>query len=120
MGKWEQVNVGESGTNEWLVLMRDLRTGRVLHKLPTGVATVKEWIGAGPTTEIVGNAAGTVAWIARVEDEHGPRGYEVHVADRGGARLLATGSNIAPSSLGLAGDTLYWMQGGVAMSASVH
>ncbi len=118
--EWEHINTVEPGKNEWMVLVRDLRTGRVLHELPTGMATVRGWTGVGPTTEIVVNAAGSVAWIAAMEGEHGPDGYEVHVADRAGARLLATGLNIAPGSLALAGSTLYWMQGGVAMSASVH
>lgn len=107
---------GQPERNEWIVLVRDLRTGRILHKLPTGTATVREWTGVGPTTEIAVNPDGAVAWIARVVDEQGQHGYEVHAADKTGTRLLASGTNIAPNSLALAGHTLYWTQGGVARS----
>jgi hypothetical protein len=121
---WEETETigpqGPSQEQEWLVLVRNLRTGRVLHKLPTGVSTVKEWTGVGPTTQIVLTSAGAVAWIARVEDEQGEHGYEVHAADNSGTRVLATGSNIAAKSLALAGSTLYWTQGGAAMAAPVQ
>ena len=108
---------GELGRDEWTIIVRNLRTGRILHKLPTGAAIVREWTGVGPTTEIVVSASGDVAWIARVADAQGLHGYEVHVADKAGSRLLATGSNIAPNSLALAGNTLYWTQGGQPSSA---
>lgn len=98
-----------------------LKTGRMLHKLPTGTATVSEWIGVGPTAEILVNASGAVAWIARVEDEQGtPQGYEAHEADKSGAQTLATGTEIAPNSLALAGSTLYSTQGGKPASAALN
>jgi hypothetical protein len=103
--------MGQPEQEEWIVFVRDLRTGRVLHMLPTGTATVKGWKGVGPTTQIVVSAAGAVAWIARVVDEQGrQQGYEVHAADKAGSRLLATGANIEPNSLALVGNTLYWTQ----------
>jgi hypothetical protein len=43
--------------------------------------------------------------------------YEVRAQDRQGVRLLAPGTDIAPGSLALANDTLYWTQGGQPVSA---
>jgi hypothetical protein len=114
--KWSNTGMGQPKQKEWVVFVRDLRTGRILNKLPTGTATVKEWTGVGPTSEIVVDSRGDVAWIARVADEEGLHGYEVHVADRSGARTLATGVDIAPKSLAIAGTTLYWTQGGTPAS----
>lgn len=116
--EWISIGMGEDKRLEWIVLVRDLRTGRILHKLPTGTTTVKERLGVGPATQIVVSADGAVAWIAHVvvqEAQHGS--YQLYVADKTGTRLLASGTNIAPNSLALAGHTLYWTQGGVAMSA---
>ncbi len=123
MVAWEESTtrgMGEPKEREWLVFVRDLRNGRVLHMLPTGTATVKGWKGVGPTTQIVVNAAGAVAWIAGVVDEQGEHGYEVHAADKAGSRLLATSSNIEPDSLALVGNTLYWTQEGKPYSATLN
>jgi hypothetical protein len=118
--EWEHTGVEGSERNEWVVLVRDLRSGRMLQKSPTGIARVRGWTGVGPTTDIVVGADGATAWIVRVMTEQGEQGYEVHAVDKTGARVLATGSSIAPNSLALAGGTLYWTQGGVAMSASLQ
>jgi hypothetical protein len=54
----------------WRVLVRDLRTGRLLHNEPTGMSTnpaYKERVGIGPTTSIVvtSNLAGSVLYWTR-------------------------------------------------------
>ncbi len=103
---------------EWVVV-RSLRTGRILHRVPTGISegTGSENAGAGSLTTMVVKGDGAVAWIV----ENGARNYEVHALNKTGSpRLLASGTNIAPSSLALAGSTLYWIQGGQAFSALLH
>ena len=102
----------------WLVMVRDLRTGRVIRRLPTGSANPHEPL-------LVGNGQRTVA-IAREERRLGcldqriqlySAEYEVHAVDRSGSRVLSAGADIDPHSLALAGSTLYWIQAGKPMSA---
>lgn len=107
------------GRAEWVIFVRDLRTGRVLHKVPTGTSTVKGWVGVGPIDALVVKSDGAVAWIASLVGE-GQHGYEVHAVDKTGSRLVASGTSIDPRSLALAGSTLYWTQGGVPMSAPLQ
>jgi len=108
--------LGES-KSRWLVIVFDLRTGRVLHNVPTG--TLKSprpgLFGAGETTAIVVKPDGAVAWI--VETGFKPKEYEVHALDKSGGRVLAVGTDIVPKSLALAGNILYWAQGGKPFSA---
>jgi hypothetical protein len=79
-----------------------------------------------------------VAWVAedyeRSSRVHGGTEapfFDVYASDRTGTRLLASGTNVDPSSLALsagsfgvggllratAGSTLYWTQGGKSESA---
>jgi hypothetical protein len=99
----------ESGT--FLVIVRDLRNGRVLHQAPTGVPFPPDPLvtGNGPISSISLKADGSVAWIT-VDSVGEATHYEVHALDKTGNRLLATGTDIDPHSLALAGSTLYWTQ----------
>jgi hypothetical protein len=110
-----------AGFQEWKVVVENLRTGRVLHKVPTGTSSPGA-VGIGPVVSLVVKSDGAVAWI--VENEiparHVPAEYEVHAVDKTGNRLLASGSDIDPHSLALAGSTLYWTQGGKPMSAPLN
>jgi hypothetical protein len=110
---------GGEDANTYLVVVRNLRTGRVMHKLPTGtpVTPRPSWVGIGPTTALVVKGDGAVAWI--VETGY-PTEYQVHAVDKTGSRVLASGADIDPSSLALAGHTLYWTQGGQPFSASLN
>jgi hypothetical protein len=108
---------GEVFQSEWYVFVLDLRSGRVLHKVPTGESRHPRpgAVGAGEATAIVVKNDGAVAWINdTVQNENR---FEVHALDATGERVLAVGSNIAPNSLALAGSTLYWTQGGKPASA---
>ena len=111
---------GEESVEEWHVVVRNLQTGSVLHKTPTG-ANEKDhpkFVGDGPTTAIVVKADGAVAWITdTVQSENR---YQVHALDNTGERTLTVGSNINPNSLALAGSTLYWTQGGKSESAVLN
>ncbi len=97
--------------------MRDLRTGRVVHEVPTGDNPYREDLGIGRATDVVVKTDGAVAWIA--EGKHGKEYgvYQVHALDSSGERTLAVGPEIDPGSLALAGSTLYWTQGGKPFSA---
>ncbi len=105
--------------SEWHVVVVNLRTGRVLHKVPTGKASppAPGVIGAGETSAIVVKADGAVAWIT---NDFAKSTFEVHAVDKTGERVLAVGSNIAPTSLALAGNTLYWTEGGKPFSAMLN
>jgi len=109
---------GQPIVAEWYVIVQNLRTGKLLHKVPTGMARKgapgDKIVGIGFTTTIVVKSDGAVAWIAGNEQN-----YEVHALDKTGARLLASG-NIDPKSLALAGSTLYWTEAGKPASATLN
>jgi hypothetical protein len=116
---YEHADIRET-VKQWLVVVRDLRSGRFLRRLPTGTALKPEpsVAGIGPITSLAVKSDGAVAWIVQTDEENGS--YQVHAVDRSGARLLATGTDVAPASLALAGSTLYWTQRGRPFSASLN
>jgi len=111
---------GEQVSSIWRVVVRNLENGRVLHSVPTGVPSPPNpnLVGDGPTTMIVVKSDGAVAWITDTAQEVGR--YQVHTVDLSGTHLRAEGSDIVPSSLALAGDLLYWTQGGNAFSVPLN
>jgi hypothetical protein len=111
---------GEEVPEEWHVVVRNLKTGRVLRRLPTGVAPRPKWVGNGWTNSIVVKGNGSVAWVVHLIDEAGPREYEVRAFDTTGERVLAKGAHIDPGSLALARSTLYWTQDGKSQSAALR
>jgi len=148
--QWVSNSNGVSGgipSYSWFVVVRDLRTDRVLRKVPTGTPLRAEQgeVGVGRVQSMVVKRDGVVAWIAadnqRSPGERlvtppcellptgasicpGPRAkppfissYDVYASGRRGTRLLASGTDVAPHSLKLAASTLYWTQGGTPMSA---
>jgi hypothetical protein len=102
-----------------VVVVRNLRTGRVLRKLPTGTRSPPS---AGPPLALVVKGDGAVAWIAQTRGatSHSVNEFEVYAAEAAGSRLLASGAEIDPSSLALVGSTLYWMQAGRAVSTVLN
>jgi hypothetical protein len=104
---------GFSSNEIWV---RNLRTGKLIHRMPNGSPAEPGDIGLGETTAIVVKSDGSVAWIVRTSD-----GPQVRSADKTGEHLLAAASPaIDPNSLALAGSTLYWLQGGKPMSATLN
>lgn len=106
---------GGGARAEWLIVVRDLRSGKTLRRVPTGTPPAGfRQIGAGVASDVVVKSDGAVAWLTSAAPF--PK-MEVHVSGRGGTRLLASGNEIQPNSLALAGNTLYWTEGGVPRSA---
>jgi hypothetical protein len=105
------------------VAVEDLRTGATLRDEPTGKAKSPGGepeleFGIGHTATIVVKTNGSVAWILETSAQEDR--YQVHAADTTGSRLVASGPDIDPSSLALAGSTLYWTQGGKPSSATLN
>lgn len=118
---YEQVRTPCDPNCVWRVLVRDLRSGRLLRDEPTGTSTnpaYEERVGIGPSTSIAVKGNGSVAWIVNAGEAEG--GYQLHAADTTGSRVLASGANIDPKSLALAGSTLYWTQAGEPFSAPLN
>jgi hypothetical protein len=107
-------------SGKFIVLVRNLSTGRIVHKVPTGtpLQPTPGYVGVGETTAIVVKSDGAVAWIT--EDWLGESGYQVHALDSTGSRVLASNRDIEPHALGLRGSELYWVQGGKRMSAVLN
>ncbi len=107
---------------KWGVVVKDLRTGATLHHEPTGKylhsGEPELEFGIGPTTGIVLDRDGSVAWIVEASAPEGR--YQVHIADTTGARLVAQGPDIDPASLALAGKVIYWTQGGEPHTAALN
>ncbi|MGO9762758.1 MAG: hypothetical protein ACLP1Q_16010 [Solirubrobacteraceae bacterium] len=123
-----EVAGGGPGGSYAYVVVSDLATGKVVHREPTGTPAHPEpprtengltvhRVGIGPATAIVVKSDGAVAWIVQTPREDGS--YQVHAVDKTGSRLLASGPDIDPSSLALAGSTLYWTEDGKPMSATL-
>jgi hypothetical protein len=103
----------------WWVVVRNLRNGHVLHRIPTGTPIKPEplSVGIGLAVTIVVKSDGSVAWIVETGQEEGR--YQVHTVDKSGSHILASNPDIDPTSLALAGSTLYWTQGGQPESATL-
>jgi hypothetical protein len=111
-------------TRNLLLVVRDLRNGRILHRVTTnqeGERSPFVFTANRPTGTFVIKRDGAVAWTdkAATAGASGVPNYEVHALDKSGTRLLAVGADIDPKSLALAGSTLYWTQSGKPMSATL-
>ncbi len=123
---------GDCFCGEWLVVVRNLLTGRVLVSNPTGDSkltratsnyTVPEpgdYVGVGPALDVAVKSDGAVAWLVANQISRKPTEYEVHVVDRLGSRVVAVDPRIDESSLAIAGNTLYWTQGGKPASTRIQ
>jgi hypothetical protein len=105
------------------IVVRNLRNGRVLHRLATGTGNSplerkRGDVGIGGATRIVVKGDGAVAWIVAVSGL--VTEYQVHAVDSTGSHVLATGPSIEPKSLRLTGSVLHWTQGGTRLLATLH
>jgi hypothetical protein len=128
MAAYEAGSGGPAGAS-WLVLVRNLSTGKVVHRVPSGTPAHPEpvrtehglavsYVGIGQLESLVVKGDGAVAWIVETSKENGT--YQVHILDKTGGRVVAEGPEVEPRSLALAGSTLYWLQGGKPMSATLN
>ncbi len=129
---YEKLYIGgyESERAEWRVTVLNLRNGRILHRASTGepLAPLPEYVGVGQVVSLVLKSNGSVAWIADDYQRSRPFGvsglevpyFDVYELDRTGTRLLASGADIDPHSLVLAGSIVYWTQGGKSFSAPLN
>ena len=129
----EDTKYGPCYCSSWTVIVRNLRTGHFVHRIPTGPhhgnSAEDNYVGVGPTFSIVAKSDGAVAWIAENRitwlerfrtGQKEPSSYEVHVDDHAGVRVLAAGRDVGPRSLTLAGSTLHWTQAGKRFSARLN
>jgi hypothetical protein len=111
----------------WVVVVRDLRTGRVVRRVPTDPNRSSTTVVAGPLVALVVKSDGAAAWIVESHEEPstsanhfmGTREYIVMAVDKTGTRQLAVGKDIDPKSLALVGGTLYWIQSGIPYLAAL-
>ncbi len=108
-----------------LIVVSDIRTGRVMRKLHTGGPPRSHpcWICDGVAVALVLKEDGSLAWLT--EDGRFDYSTELHAADRNGSRILAygtkfEGTEIDDRSLVVDKSTLHWMQGGRPMSAPLN
>lgn len=100
--------VGET-SSYWHVIVRNLRTGRVVHRANSTGSFVEY---------MVVKSDGAVAWI--VDTSFLPEEHAVVAVDKIGTRTLASGPGIAPSSLTLTGNMLSWTESGRTASAVLN
>ncbi len=110
----------------WIVV-RDLRNGRLLHRVPTGYPLVPrpKFVGVGNASFIAVARDGSVAWIVQ-DYERGNallpppnRYFEVYALDTHGERLLASGPDIK-HYLRIMRHTVTWINGGKRESAPLR
>lgn len=115
---------GDCRCSAWKVVVLDLRSGRVVRSVATGIHKPEQgsYVGVGEALDIVVKSDGSVAWITENYEMSfmAPPFYEVHLSDKKGDRLLASGTDVQPASLALAGSTLYWTQDEQPSSATLN
>ena len=110
--------------NEHIIAVRNLDTGHVIHRAPTGelASPRKGFEGVGATTAIAVKPDGAVAWIADNAERSTATAeyFEVHAIDAHGNHVLAADTAIAPHSLRLRRSTLSWTQDGKRCSTTLN
>ena len=107
-----------NGSSVREIWVRNLRTGRLIHRIANGLPARPGHIGAGVTMAIVVKTDGSVAWIVRTGD--GLDDLQVRSVDKTGEHVLASSPEVEPESLALAASTVYWSEGGRPFSAQLH
>jgi hypothetical protein len=102
------------------IVVRDLRTGKIVHSEPTGISSEPAEVGLNETSSLALSSTGAVAWIVidrqtMCEPARGWYCAQVHVVtSRGAASIVAEGTvsafGIEPNSLQLHQGMLSWEQ----------
>ncbi len=103
---YEEADDPEEYPGSNIIYVRNLVTGRLIHKLPTGPTASS----GGLAPKIVVKADGAVAWVCGIR-------HKVYAVDKHGRRLLDSGSGIEPQSLQLHGSTISWIDDGARKTA---
>jgi hypothetical protein len=113
---YEEVEIDERFLGDRIekrvIIVRDLRSGRIVHRVPTGTPLDEAPQAIGI---VVKPSNGATAWLVGT----GVSTYQLNVITKRSVRVLASGP-IDPSSLNIRGSKLYWTQGGKPMSASLN
>ncbi len=139
--EWSQASGAEAdpGYSQSYVVVRDVRTGRLLRRVPTGISLHPRhgFAGIGAAASIAVKANGAVGWIAEDAEQsflqprpmvcdpvcnirEEPPIMNVYASDKAGTRLLASGNDVAAHSLALVGIVLHWTQHRQPMSAPLN
>jgi hypothetical protein len=114
------------GAENSLILVRDLRTGRLLHGAPaettgTPPPDLPPDLAPMQIAAIALKSDGAVAWIVETGNSNGQPYYQLHAIDQyGGSRVLATANTITPYSLSVAENALTWTQSGKLRVAELN
>ena len=120
-----ETNIPEEGEEANYVQVINLRTGHTLRESGTGPPDESHqhlsygMFDAGPAASLVLRPNGDLAWITdtpkfRVTSAGEHQVYTLEGSER---HMIASGNDIEPLSLALAGDTIYWTQDGKPVSA---
>jgi hypothetical protein len=108
-----------------LIIVSDLRTGRVIHTVRTGANYCNiSGFCRELATPLVLEEDGSAAWVVSQTNRTGNTQTEIISVDSTGSHVVAFGRTyegivIDPQSLALTGSTLHWMQNGELMSATL-
>ncbi len=115
---------GSSSDSSSSLGVMDLKTGK---ERGLAVAVGPGSYDTGRVTSLVLKANGSIAWISQTSGVANPSTpqliptlTEVYADDSSGRRMIASSTAISPTSLALAGSAIYWLQGGVAESATLR
>lgn len=121
-----------SNPTSWYIVVRNLHSGRIVHKEPTGTSSEPAEIGLNEASSLVVSDKGAVAWIVinrQTWCQTKPERHcaQVHVIDGEGARVVAEAPaeefgtpGINVESLRLRGQTLSWLQEETRKHLNLH
>lgn len=107
------------GLSDSRVVVRDLRTGHIVHRADAVHGTVPV---DASVPDLVLSPAGAAAWITRDESTNPSEHFEVWKAESHGSQpvQLDSGPGITPGSLALSQSTVYWTSGGQPRAAPLR
>jgi hypothetical protein len=114
---WKYADWSHYGSAGYVVVVRDMATGRTLHRAEHG-GEGSEAFPAWWADNFVMDAAGSVAWIA-TESPSTSGEYHVFKSDTTrGAEPLDSGPAIDPKSLRRRGKVIFWRNGNETRTAT--